>query len=88
MCYTIITNSTKGNKMKNQYLVTWQWDDAGDEGAIKVQSFDTYADAVGFLWQQKAGTIRVLTSEGNWSDSPEYWVSPNFTGLLAGSVTA
>jgi hypothetical protein len=67
--------------MENQYLVTWQWDDEGAEGALKVMSFDTYEEADEFLDKQKAGTILDRNN-----GEPVLWISPQFTGTLAPSL--
>ena len=73
----------KGNKMENQFVVTWQWDNEGNEGALKVMSFDTYEEACEFLDKQNAGTIL-----DRQNGEPVLWISPQFTGTLAPSLMA
>ena len=75
--------------MENQFIVTWQYDNEGDAGLVKVMSCDTREDAVSFLEKSaNAGNIRDRQSEGYpYSDKPiEYWVKPGFSGRLAYSV--
>ena len=79
----------EGKKMQNQYLVSWQWDDEGDAGLVKVMSFDTYEEAHGYLVKQKAGTLRDRTADGfPQTDEAEHWVSPHFAGTVARSLSA
>jgi hypothetical protein len=67
--------------MENRYLVTWQWDNEGDAGLVKVMSFHTYAEATTHLWAQNAGKLL-----DRMSNQYEYWVSPSFTGKVATSL--
>jgi hypothetical protein len=79
--------------MKNQFVVTWQWDNEGNEGALKVMSFDTYEEAVLFMEKSaNAGTITERSSMGYRLLEEGYlsgvlrWVSPTFTGTVARSL--
>lgn len=74
--------------MKNQFIVTWQYDNEGDAGSVKVMSFDTHEDAVSFLEKSaKVGHIRNRSAEGfPHSDRPEFWRSPGFEGTVARSI--
>ena len=72
--------------MENQYLVTWQYDNEGDFGLVKVMSFDTLTEAVTFMEKSaKVAVIRDRTAEGYpHTDKPVLrWVSPTFTGTVA-----
>lgn len=69
--------------MENQYLVTWQWDNEGNEGALKVMSFDTYGEAQAFVVTQNAGTLL-----DRQADTVEHWVSPHFGGKVATQLRA
>ncbi len=93
MCYTYITNTTRENKMENQFIVTWQYDNEGDAGLVKVMSCDTFEDAVLFLEKSaNAGTIRERSSMGSrlleegYLSGIMHWVSPTFTGTVARSL--
>lgn len=73
----------KGNKMENQFIVNWQWDDNGEAGLVKCMSFDTYEEAQAFVWKQKAGTLL-----DRQADTIEHWVSPHFGGKVATQLRA
>ena len=76
----------KGNEMENQYLVTWQWDNEGDAGLVKVMSCDTLAEAVTFI--EKSAKVAVVRDRSAEMVVVLRWVSPTFAGAVARSLAA
>ena len=69
--------------MENRYTLTWQYDETGNEGSVKVMSFDAYEEAVAFMEKAaKAGVIRDRLT----STEVKFWATPTFTGKLARSL--
>ena len=69
--------------MENQYLVTWQYDDEGDAGLVKVMSCDTLTEAV--AWVEKCAKVAII-GDRNAGKIVLRWVSPTFTGTVARSL--
>jgi hypothetical protein len=76
--------TTKGNTMENQYLVTWQYDDEGDAGLVKVMSCDTLTEAV--AWAEKSAKVAIIRDRNAEMKTVLRWVSPTFTGTVARSL--
>jgi hypothetical protein len=75
--------------MENQFIVTWQYDNEGDAGLVKVMSCDTLTEAVTFMEKSaKVAVIRDRNAEGYpHTDKPVLrWVNPTFTGTVARSL--
>jgi hypothetical protein len=70
--------------MENQYLVTWQYDDEGDGGLVKVMSCDTLTEAV--AWVEKCAKVAVVRDRNAEMAIVLRWVSPTFTGTVARSL--
>jgi pterin-4a-carbinolamine dehydratase len=70
--------------MENQYLVTWQYDNEGDGGLVKVMSFDTLTEAVTFM--EKSAKVAVIRDRTAEMKTVLRWVSPTFTGTVARSL--
>lgn len=70
--------------MENQYLVTWQYDNEGDAGLVKVMSCDTLAEAVAFI--EKSAKVAVVRDRSAEMVVVLRWVSPTFTGAVARSL--
>jgi pterin-4a-carbinolamine dehydratase len=79
-------NTKEGNKMENQYLVTWQYDNEGDAGLVKVMSCDTLTEAVTFM--EKSAKVAVIRDRSADMAVVLRWVSPTFTGAVARSLAA
>ena len=72
--------------MENQYLVTWQYDNEGDAGLVKVMSCDTLTEAVTFM--EKSAKVAVIRDRSAEMAIVLRWVSPAFTGTVARSLAA
>lgn len=70
--------------MENQYLVTWQYDNEGDAGLVKVMSCDTLTEAVTFM--EKSAKVAVIRDRSADMATVLRWVSPTFTGTVARSL--
>ena len=69
--------------MENQYLVTWQYDNEGDAGLVKVMSCDTLTEAVTFM--EKSAKVATI-ADRIAGKIVLRWVSPTFTGTVARSL--
>lgn len=79
-------NTKEGNKMENQYLVFWQYDNEGDAGLVKVMSCDTLTEAVAFI--EKSAKVAIVRDRSAEMVIVLRWVSPTFTGAVARSLAA
>jgi hypothetical protein len=69
--------------MENQFIVTWQYDNEGDAGLVKVMSCDTLTEAVTFM--EKSAKVATI-ADRIAGKIVLRWVSPTFTGTVARSL--
>lgn len=69
--------------MENQFIVTWQYDNEGDAGLVKVMSCDTLTEAVTFM--EKSAKVAII-GDRIAGKVVLRWVSPTFTGTVARSL--
>jgi hypothetical protein len=69
--------------MENQFIVTWQYDNEGDAGLVKVMSCDTLTEAVTFM--EKSAKVAII-GDRIAGKTVLRWVSPTFTGTVARSL--
>ena len=69
--------------MQNQFIVTWQYDNEGDAGLVKVMSCDTLTEAVTFM--EKSAKVATI-GDRIAGKIVLRWVSPTFTGTVARSL--